>query len=88
MTKKTLAAAVCMTSTLITGAVFGQSLTVSNGLSPKHYVSTGGFEPWMECVKAGTKDGLDFNYFPGGTIAPVKETIDALESGLPGTLSF
>jgi TRAP-type transport system periplasmic protein len=36
----------------------------------------------MECVKSGSNGGIEFNYFAGGTIAPVKESIDALESGL------
>jgi len=64
-----------------TGA-YAETLIVSNGLSPTHVVSTHGFDPWMACVKEGTNNEVDFNYFPSGQLAPVKGSIDALNSGL------
>ncbi|MBZ8134651.1 TRAP transporter substrate-binding protein DctP [Afifella sp. IM 167] len=59
-----------------------ETLVVSNGLSPAHYISKSGFEPWMACVQERAGDSIDFNYMPGGQIASVKNSIDSLESGL------
>lgn len=58
------------------------SLTITNGLSPTHIVSTHGFEPWMACVTERTGGEVTFNYFPGGQIASVKESTDSLAAGL------
>ncbi|WP_323032442.1 TRAP transporter substrate-binding protein DctP [Paracoccus sp. (in: a-proteobacteria)] len=57
-------------------------LRVTNGLPPTHIVSTQGIDPWMACVADRTGGEVTFDYFSGGQIAKVTETIDAIANGL------
>lgn len=62
--------------------VAAETLTVSHGYPPNHVIAEQGIDPWMACVKEQTSGDIDFNYFPGGQIASVKDSLDAINGGL------
>lgn len=57
-------------------------LRVTNGLPPAHIVSIKGIDPWMAYMTERTGGEVTFDYFPGGQIAKVTETIVAISRGL------
>ncbi|MCF8482429.1 MAG: TRAP transporter substrate-binding protein DctP [Rhodospirillum sp.] len=58
------------------------TLMVTHGYSPTHVISAHGIEPWMNCVKEVASGSVDFSYFPSGQVASIKDSLDALNSGL------
>lgn len=85
MSKRTIAKMlpIGLAASMLLGSVaYAEDLTVANGLSPKHVISTQGFDPWMACVSEKAGDAINFKYFPGGQIAKTKKLLDALNSGV------
>ncbi|CAM3778381.1 TRAP transporter substrate-binding protein DctP [Castellaniella denitrificans] len=67
---------------LTTPAAWGENMMVGNGFSPTHFFGKDLTEPWMACVKEGTRGEISFQYFPSGQIAATGATLDALNTGL------
>ena len=66
----------------VAGAAAAETLTVAHGYPPTHDIVTQGIDPWMACVKKADAGVDAFNYFPSGQIASVKDSLDALNTGL------
>jgi TRAP-type transport system periplasmic protein len=77
-----LAATASLLVALSTSAANAITLTVADGLGPKHVVAANGIAPWMACVKQGTNDAVDFKYFPSGQLATVTNALDSLNKGI------
>jgi TRAP-type C4-dicarboxylate transport system substrate-binding protein len=75
-------AAALVAASLAVSVARAETITVTNGLAATHVVSAHGIDPWMACVKQGTKDAVSFNYFPGGQLVTVKNALDSLNKGL------
>jgi TRAP-type transport system periplasmic protein len=84
MTKRSIysAATASLLVALSTPAANAITLTVADGLGPKHVVAANGIAPWMACVKQGTSDAVDFKYFPSGQLATVSNALDSLNKGI------
>ncbi|RJG03297.1 TRAP transporter substrate-binding protein DctP [Noviherbaspirillum sedimenti] len=67
---------------LLGSAVQAEPLIVTTNLTPGHWASTQGAEPWMKCVKETTKGGVDFKYFPSGQLANFFQSLNAVNKGL------
>ncbi|MDN5842369.1 MAG: TRAP transporter substrate-binding protein DctP [Alcaligenaceae bacterium] len=75
-------AALAASAALMAPAAWAGNMMVGNGFSPTHFFGKDLTEPWMACVKEGTKGAIDFQYFPSGQIAAAAATLDALNTGL------
>lgn len=71
-----------MTILCVANVKAAETLTVSHGYPPNHVIAQQGITPWMECVAERTAGRIGFNYFPGGQIASVKDSLDAINGGL------
>lgn len=59
-----------------------EKLILAHGFIANHFWTTKIIEPWMACVKEGTKDAVEFDYFPGGQIVKTTDSLDAMNNGL------
>ena len=58
------------------------SLTILSGSPDKHVISRGGVAPFMEKLTEMVGDAVSYNYFPSGQLAPLKQLLGAVQSGV------
>lgn len=59
-----------------------QTFRVATSLPEKHWYAERGFEAFMSCVKDGTSNEIEFDYFPGGTILKRDQGITGIQEHL------
>ncbi|WP_449415839.1 TRAP transporter substrate-binding protein [Ochrobactrum teleogrylli] len=64
------------------GVVSADTLIVTTNLTPNHWASTEGGEPFLACIKERTSGDIDFQYYHSGQLANFFESLNAVNSGL------
>jgi TRAP-type transport system periplasmic protein len=67
---------------LASTAARAETLILTSINAPAHWSEIEGHVPFMECVKKGTNNEIDFKYFHSGQIATVATALDALNNGV------
>ncbi|KMK65918.1 TRAP transporter substrate-binding protein DctP [Puniceibacterium sp. IMCC21224] len=82
MLTRSLAASAVLATPAILRAASAVELTILSGSPDKHVISRGGVAPFMEKLKETVGDAISYNYFPAGQLAPLKQLLGAVQSGV------
>ncbi|MWD28697.1 TRAP transporter substrate-binding protein DctP [Aquicoccus sp. SCR17] len=77
-----LAASATLAAPTILRAASAVELTILSGSPDKHVISRGGVAPFMDKLKEMVGDAVSYNYYPGGQLAPLKQLLSAVQSGV------
>ncbi|WP_028710339.1 TRAP transporter substrate-binding protein DctP [Paracoccus pantotrophus] len=76
------ACAIAVAGMMTATVVQAETLIVTTNLTPSHWASTEGGEPFLACVKERTEGQIDFQYYHSGQLANFFESLNAVNSGL------
>lgn len=80
--KGSIAATATLAAPTILRGASAVELTILSGSPDKHVISRGGVAPFMEKLKETVGDAVSYNYFPAGQLAPLRQLLSAVQSGV------